>query len=153
MADMKNRKFEQVFKRVRRQAGLRDMACGSPSAEDFSRNGVRAMGERTLTGLSERLARQEERMNTHQATQESALDRLRADMAKRDSDRDAGISKLGSAMDRLRADMAKRDADMAKRDAARDVDMAKRDKDNTRWMIGMWVATVVVLGALITWPL
>ena len=99
-------------------------------------------------------------MNTHQATQESALDRLRADMAKRDSDRDAGISKLGSAMDQLRADMAKRDADMAKRDAdmakrdaARDVDMAKRDKDNTRWMIGMWVATVVVLGALITWPL
>lgn len=42
--------------------------------------------------------------------------------------------------------------DMAKRDA----DMAKRDKDNTRWMIGMWVAAVVVLGAflgtLIIWP-
>ena len=84
-------------------------------------------------------------MNTHQATQEGAMDRLRADMAERDAARDAGISKLESAMDRLRVDMAKRDADMA-----------KRDKDNTRWMIGMWVAAVVVLGAflgtLIIWP-
>ena len=60
-------------------------------------------------------------------------------------------------MDRLRADMAKRDAErnaeMVKRDAARDVDMAKRDKDNTRWLIGMWTAAVVVLGTLIIWPL
>ena len=120
-------------------------------------------------------------MNTHQAMQEGAMDRLRADMAERDSIRDAGISTLGgtmdrlcadlaerdsvhdagistlkSAMDRLRADMAERDAELAKRDAARDVDMAKRDKDNTRWLIGMWVAAVIVLGtflsALITWP-
>ena len=132
------------------------------------------MSEQTLAAVSERLARQEERMNTHQAMQEGAMDRLRADMAERDSGRDAGISSLKSAMDRLRADMAerdaerdadmakrdadmaKRDADMAKRDAARDVDMAKRDKDNTRWLIGMWVAAVIVLGtffsALITWP-
>ena len=95
-------------------------------------------------------------MNTHQATQESALDRLRAGMAKRDADmaerdsgRDAGISSLKSAMDRLCADMAKRDADMARRDAARDVDMMKRDKDNTRWLIGMWVAAVIVLGTFL----
>ena len=118
------------------------------------------MSEQTLAGLSERLARHEERMNTHQATQEGAMDRLRADMAKRDSDRDAGISRLGSAVDGLRVDLAKRDAErdaeMAKRDAERDVEMAKRDKDNTRWLIGMWVAAVIVLGTflsiLITWP-
>ncbi len=133
------------------------------------------MSEQTLAGLSERLARHEERMNTHQATQEGAMDRMRADMAerdadrdvemaKRDSDRDGGISALGSAMDRLRADLAERDAEkakrdaerdakMAKRDADRDVEMTKRDKDNTRWMIGLWVATVVVLGAFVTWDL
>ncbi len=77
------------------------------------------------------------------------MDRLRADMARRDADmaerdssRDAGISSLKSAMDRLRADMAKRDA-------ARDVDMMKRDKDNTRWLIGMWVAAVIVLGTFL----
>ncbi len=63
------------------------------------------------------------------------MDRLRADVAERDADRDA--------------DMAKRDADMAKRDAARDVDMMKRDKDNTRWLIGMWVAAVIVLGTFL----
>ena len=133
------------------------------------------MSEQTLAGFSERLARHEVRMNTHQATQEGAMDRLRADMAERDADRDAGISALGSTVDRLRADLAERDAEMAKRDAerdaemakrdadrdaemakrdaARDVEMAKRDKDNTRWMIGMWVATVVVLGAFVTWDL
>ena len=103
------------------------------------------MSEQTLAGLSERLARNEERMNTHQATQESAFDRLRADMAKWDAD-----------MVKRDAEMAKRDAEMAKRDAARDIDMAKRDKDNTRWLIGMWVAAVIVLGTflstLITWP-
>ena len=114
------------------------------------------MSERTMAGLSERLARQEERMNTHQATQESALDRLRADMAKWDADmvkRDAEMAKRDAEMAKRDAD---RDAEMARRDAARDVYMAKRDKDNTRWLIGMWVAAVIVLGTflstLITWP-
>ena len=69
-----------------RAAKLRDMACGSPSAEGFSSDGVQATGEQTMAGLSERLARQEARMNTHQAMQESAMDRLRVDMAKRDAD-------------------------------------------------------------------
>ena len=31
-------------------------------------------------------------------------------------------------------------------------DMEKRDKDNTRWQIGLWVATIVVLGILVRWP-
>ena len=137
-------------------ARLHDVACGSPSAEYFSCDGVQAMSEQTLAGLSERLARNEERMNTHQATQESAFDRLRADMAKWDAEmakRDAEMAKRDADRD---AEMVKRDAEMAKRDAARDIDMAKRDKDNTRWLIGMWVAAVIVLGTflstLITWP-
>ena len=28
-------------------------------------------------------------------------------------------------------------------------DMAKRDKDNLRWMIGLWIAAIVVLGFVI----
>ena len=93
------------------------------------------MSEQTLAGLSERSARQEARMNTHQATQESAMDRLRADIAKWEAE----SAKRDAA----------RDADMAKRDAARDVDMAKRDKDNARWLIGMWTAAVIVLASFL----
>ena len=54
-------------------------------------------------------------MNTHQAKYESALDRLRADMARRD------------------ADMAKRDADAAQREIIR-----------MRWLIGTYVGGVLV---------
>lgn len=31
-------------------------------------------------------------------------------------------------------------------------DMAKRDKDNQRWMIGLWVAAIVILGVIIRLP-
>ena len=31
-------------------------------------------------------------------------------------------------------------------------DNSKRDKDNLRWQIGLWIATVVILGVLIRWP-
>ena len=51
------------------------------------------MTDRTLLEYSERMAKQEERMSTHQAKYESALDRLRADMAKRDAQRDADAAK------------------------------------------------------------
>lgn len=30
--------------------------------------------------------------------------------------------------------------------------MAKRDKDNLRWQIGLWIATVVILGIIVRWP-
>ncbi|MCY3996873.1 MAG: hypothetical protein OXF07_12095 [Rhodobacter sp.] len=43
-----------------------------------------------------------------------------------------------SALDRLRADMA-----------AHREDAAKRDRDNLRWLIGLWIAAVVILGVLI----
>ena len=69
-------------------------------------------------------------MNTIKAEHESALQALRTDMKQ------------------LKADMAKRDAEMAKREA----ESARRDKENFRWLIGLWIAAVIVLGVLIRWP-
>ncbi len=80
-----------------------------------------------LAGLKKQHTVLEERMNTKQAETESALDRLRADMADWKTD--------------MQADMARRDTDMA-----------RRDKDNLRWQIGLWVAAVVILGVIIRWP-
>ncbi len=84
-------------------------------------------------------------MNSHQATYETALERLErrmaeynAEAAKRDAERGA--------------EAAKRDAERNAEAAKRDAELAKRDKDNLRWQIGMWVAAVVVIGVLIRWP-
>ena len=79
----------------------------------------------------------EERMNTIKAEHESALQALRTDMKQ------------------LKADMAKRDTEMAKREAdmtKREAESARRDKENFRWLIGLWIATVVLLGVLVRWP-
>ena len=84
---------------------------------------MRAMGDRKLLEHSERMARQEERMNAHQAKDESALDRLQADMAAHDDD------------------MARRFADFA-----------EQRKDNLRWQIGISIVGIVVLGAVLRWP-
>ena len=88
-------------------------------------------------------------MSTHQAKYESALDRLRADLAKRDAQRDADAAKRDAEAAKREL---QRDAEAATREAQRDVDMAKRDKDNSRWQIGMWVTAVLILGAWIRWP-
>ncbi len=53
-----------------------------------------------------------------------------------------------SALDRLRADMANWKTDMANWKT----DMAKRDKDNLRWQIGLWGAAIVILGFIIRFP-
>ena len=53
-----------------------------------------------------------------------------------------------SALQALRTDMKQLEADMAKRDA----ESARRDKENFRWLIGLWIATVVLLGVLVRWP-
>ena len=45
------------------------------------------MTEQTLLEHSERIAKQEERISTHQAKYEIALDGLQADMAERDAQR------------------------------------------------------------------
>ena len=73
------------------------------------------MSEPTIHEVSKELATLREQMNTHQAKYEGALDRLRADMAKRD------------------ADMAKRDADAAQREIIR-----------LRWQIGIYIGGVLV---------
>ena len=146
------------------------MNCGSRNTKGNLYDGMRAMNDQTLLEHSERMAKQEERMHAHQAKYESALDRLRADiadqnayMAKRDAQRDADAAKRDAETakrDAQRdAETAKRDAETAKREAQRDAnaakretDAAKRDKDNTRWQIGMWVTAVLILGAWIRWP-
>ena len=57
-------------------------------------------------------------------------------------------AKYESALDKLRADMAENNAYTAKRDA----EFAERDEDNTRWQVSMWVAAILTLGAWIRWP-
>ena len=115
------------------------------------------MSEPTMHEVSKELARLGEQMNTHQAKYESALDRFRADMAQKDTalerfraDMDsfrADMSKGDTAFERLRTDMANNQGaferlrtDMAKRDA----DTAQREINRIRWMIGMWIAGVLV---------
>ena len=44
-----------------------------------------------------------------------------------------------------KTDIARLAEDMAKRD----IEAAKRDKDNLRWMIGLWIAAIIVLGFVI----
>ena len=80
------------------------------------------MGEPTIHEVSKELARPREQMNTHQAKYEGALDRFRTDMAKNQG-----------AFEKLRTDTAKRDADTAQREINR-----------MRWMIGVWIAGVLV---------
>ncbi len=72
-----------------------------------------------IARLEGQLEAQEERMKTMTAENEGALDRLRADLAKRDVD--------------MAADLAKRD-----------VEAAKRDKDNQRWVVGFGIAQMVL---------
>ena len=69
-----------------------------------------------------------------QAEYETGIARLAEDMAKRD---EATASRLAE----LKIDMARRDTEAA-----------RRDKDNLRWLIGLWVAAIVVIGVLIRWP-
>lgn len=40
------------------------------------------------------------------------------------------------------------DASLAKMRA----DMERRDKENQRWIVGLFIATIVILGILIRWP-
>ena len=71
-----------------------------------------AMGEPTIHEVSKELATLRDQMNTHQAKYEGALDRFRADMGSFRAD----MSKNDTAFERLRTDMAKRDADAAHRE-------------------------------------
>ena len=123
------------------------------------------MSEPTIHEVSKELATLGERMNTHQAKYESALDRFRADMGGFRAD----MSKNDTAFERLRTDMANNLAknqgafeelridmannlsknqgafeelrtDMAKRDA----ETAQREINRIRWLAGIWIAGVLV---------
>lgn len=71
------------------------------------------MGDQKLLERSERMARQEERVNTNLENCESALDRLRADMEYHFSD------------------------------------IEKQHKADLRWLVGMWIAGILVFAALV----
>ena len=80
-------------------------------------------------------------MNTQQAKDESALDRLQTVMAERN------------------AYMAKQDAEIERHEAQRDADMekyfedfAKQRKEDLRWLVGISIVGIVVLGAVLRWP-
>ncbi|MCY4302403.1 MAG: hypothetical protein OXC68_11820 [Aestuariivita sp.] len=60
---------------------------------------------------------------------------IRAEMDAMESRINASLAKNESAMDRLRADME------------------RRDKENQRWIVGLFIATIVILGILIRWPM
>ena len=90
------------------------------------------MAEPASHELSERIAVLEEKMNTNYAKTESALDRLRADMAD------------------WKTDMADWKTEMADWKT----DMARRDKSNMQWIagfvLGSAVLVIAVLGLLLT---
>ena len=87
------------------------------------------MSEPTIHEVSKELATPREQMNTHQAKYEGALDRFHAAMDRFRAD----MSKNDAAFERLRTDMAKRDADAAHREIIR-----------LRWLVGVWIAGVLV---------
>ena len=116
------------------------------------------MSEPTIHEVSKELATLGERMNTHQAKYEGALDRFRADMSKNDTaferlrtDMANNLAKNQGAFEELRTDMASNlsknqgafeelRTDMAKRDA----ETAQREINRIRWLAGIWIAGVLV---------
>ncbi len=62
------------------------------------------------------------------------------------------IELLKKDFDVLKADIsAKLDENKGAMDRLR-ADMERRDKENQRWIIGLFIATIVILGILIRWP-
>lgn len=70
-----------------------------------------------------------------------AIAELKGDRAAVRAEMEAMQSRIDAGFVQLREDMAKRDENIA-----------RRDKDNLRWQIGLWIATVVILGILVRWP-
>ena len=98
------------------------------------------MSEPTIHEVSKDLTRLREQMNTHQAKYEGALDRFRADMEKFRADMER--FRADSDMEKFRTDMEKFRADLA-----------QRESNRMQWLIGLWVAgvlvTIAVLGMFI----
>ena len=91
-------------------------------------------GDPDIHDLARQVAVQEERMNTHQATFETALERFERKMAERD------------------ARQAERDARLAEGMAWRDTEAAKRETRLVVTVAGLIVGAVAFLGLLIRWP-
>ena len=109
---------------------------------NFQRRGL-AMSEPTMHEVSNELATLREQMNTHQAKYEGALDRFRADMAQKDT----ALERFRADMESFRADMGSFRADMSKNDTALErlrTDMAQSEISRMRWLVGIWVAGVLV---------
>ena len=101
------------------------MENGSQNAgETFLRWDASDESDQKLLEHSERMAKQEQRVSTHQEKCESALDRLQADMAEHE---------------------ARRDADMEYHLS----DIEKQHKADLRWLVGMWIASILVFAALV----
>ena len=62
------------------------------------------------------------------------------------------LAVLEERMKTMQAEYKTDIAMLAADNARRDAEHAKRDKDNLRWQVGLWIATVVILGILIRWP-
>ncbi len=97
------------------------------------------MSDPALTELAHQVALLEERMNTHQKQYESALDRLRADMANWKTD-----------MADWKTDMARRETDWKTDIGDLKTDMAKRDKHLILSVFGIMVAGITILGFVLT---
>ncbi len=112
------------------------------------------MSDPTLTELAHQVALLEERMNTHQKQYESALDRLRADMAnwkadmaKRETDWKTDIGDLKTDW---KADMARRETDWKTDIGDLKTEMAKRDNRLILSVFGIMVAGITILGFVLT---
>ncbi len=55
---------------------------------------------------------------------------------------------LSATLEGFRTDMATFREDAEKREK----EAVQREKENQRWMIGLFIATIVILGILIRWP-
>lgn len=70
-----------------------------------------------------------------------AIAELKGDWAAVRAEMEAVHSRIDASFAQMREDVAKREESIA-----------KREKDNLRWQIGLWVATVVILGIIVRWP-
>ena len=102
--------------------------------------------------LDKRLAVMEERMNTLKAENETAFERLRSDMARRDVETANRDAEKETAFERLCSDMARRDVETANRDK----EAARRETVNTRWIMASILAAagliVIILGFMLRLP-
>jgi len=55
---------------------------------------------------------------------------------------------LSATLEGFRTDAEKREKEAVQREK----EAVQREKENQRWMIGLFIATIVILGILIRWP-